>query len=520
MRCERCGAETASSLCPKCSAELSDFPIPASFFSPEESAPRHTFTLSDDAHGQGGFTITTNSLQIEAVSPTAPPEASSAPEPEQVTARPAQQPESVSRRSAASAAPPVRPSQPPQRRPEPAVQRTTSSEPVPNAEGFYMVPYDESLWATLSRIRHRWLLPVLVGAIFVTGMTTGIVMARSAANSKNQPAESAEETAPAETSASADVDDLLTAEMELVYYFRTELLPEYGYIPVDTEITAEQADGIWGVYALGARMTVLRLSEGALRVESYVNENGAIRLENEAVQKNLLQALPENENAVIVGDAGGIYLGSTRIFDAGVGTAESAAPVALCAGRSTGEAAYLFSDYTDIRESVPEQANGWQSLYRTLLTETLRSLAPEDTAYFRLLDVDADDIPELELHQEDAEGGTTEAALYTVADGALRLLTTEDAAVEYACVAGENCFRESVEAADGTYFYWYHIENGAAVRDHTEWFGLMQDEWVYMIDGETYTTEEYAAQRLPAAEQLETEIRYTALTQDAIDSIA
>ena len=72
MKCEKCGAESAGRLCLKCSAEQNELPIPASFFSPEESSGSHTFTLSDDSAGQGGFTITAASLKIEAVSPETP----------------------------------------------------------------------------------------------------------------------------------------------------------------------------------------------------------------------------------------------------------------------------------------------------------------------------------------------------------------------------------------------------------------------------------------------------------------
>lgn len=516
MRCEQCGTETAGRLCPACSTKLSELPIPASFFSPEESAGRHTFTLPEDAPGQGGFTITASALHIEAVSPESPENPPAAPQthtaPKPSPAVPKAQPDAAASQQRTSSAAPSAARSP--RRPEP--QRAVSSEPVPNAEGFYMVPYDESLWATLSRIRHRWLLPVLVGVIFVAGMTTGIVMARSAAGQKEQ---SSAESEPAETTAPVQEEDLLMTETKLVFYFDTELLPEYGYVPVETALAAAQTDGILSVYASGALMTVVRLESGSMYVESYRNENGEIRQNGDAEQTELLRELNAKAELIVTGDANGIYLGSTRISETGLGTAENAAPVTLCICRCTAEGTYLFTDYTDIRANAPEQTADWQQCYAGLLRDTLRTLTDADTASFRLLDLDGDDVPELELHLEHTADYLTVAQLYTVADGALRLLTTESAATEYRCVPGENCFRESADAPEGTYFYWYHLEDGAAVRDHTEWFGTVDEELVYIVDGETYPAAAYAAQHLPDADRLESNVQYTALTEDAIGSL-
>lgn len=511
MKCEICGTESAGRLCLKCQAEQGALPIPASFFSPEESAGRHTFPLPDDnVSSGGGFTIHAQSLQIEAVSSEAPelPELPNIPDIPAPQSRP-QQPQQPKR-----PAPALRPAsaQKTAAAPDTPAPKQVSSEPIQTPQGFYLVPYDESVWATLARIRHKWMLPVIVGVIFVSGLTTGILLARSASE-KRQNAESSAEDSAAETTAppAADnTDDLLT-QSQLLLYFSEELLPQYGYLPENSDVTADRA-GVISVCTAGTQMTVLRLEDGALIAEAYVPDGSSVKQKKKSDPAALAE-LSGSAEAQIIGDANGIYLGSKRIADFGLGTAETEAPRTLCTCRSADSELYQFTDQTGVRDTVPVPEGEWNAAYTSILEDALASLPAGETAQFRLLQIDADDLPELEL-QCTADGATA-AKLYTFSAGEAVLLTA-DAASEYVCVPQENCWRETVAAEDGTFRYWYHLENGAAVRDHTEWFGIVGEDWLYRLDGEEHLFEEYSSYQLPEAEALEKDITYIPLNAETI----
>lgn len=513
MRCEQCGAESEGRLCSRCSAVLTELPIPASFFTPEEAASRHSYAPPSGSAGQSGFVITAASLEIEAVSPESEAETQPLPPAESKPRRTEQSARSAEPHPADTAAAPPRTERPAGKAEPP---RAASSDPIPVAEGFYLVPYDESMWATLSRIRHRWLLPIIVGVIFVAGMTTGIVMARASSKKNNPPADSAAETAPAATTAPVS-DAMQSDESEaLLAYFEAELLTPQGYAPDNKAVPAASADGILSVYTAGQQMTVLSIAEGELHMAVYLCEDGAVQAADDTVYADLLTDIAEMKDAVLIGDSKGIYLGGTRISEVGLGTAENTAPITLCACSIDSTKAYSFADYTGIRERVPDRTRGWLPLYTALLRDTLQSQPQDETAFFRLMEIDADASPELELHV--TEDGVQVTRIYTVSDNKLLLLLT-DITDEYACVPHENSFRGSVEQADGTYYYWYHIEEGAAVLDHAMWFGLQDDEWVYLVDGETFSLEDYAAQYPETEARLETDITYLELTEDAVSRL-
>ena len=506
MKCEKCGAESAGRLCLKCSSEQNELPIPASFFSPEESAGRHSFTLSDDA-GQGGFTITAQSLQIEAVNPEAPE--ASAPLPELTLPEPPKAPEPQQKPS------PAPPKQPQPRRSTPAPAPAAPAEPIQTPQGFYLVPYDESLWATLSRIRHRWLLPVLVGIIFIAGMTFGIMMARSSA--KKHPAEessAAVTTAPPEKPASS-LTAMPIAQMQL--YFAEKLLPEYGCLPNGTEISAADAEGILCAYCAGEQMTVLRLADGSLHIERFVLKNDKVEPGNETVYAEMMQKLTQSDHEItITGNASGIYFGGSSIAEEGLGTAESDAPVTLCVCRKNAEDSFVFTDLTDIRRNIGNPYS-WQSAYSKLLRDTLAKLPEDSSARFRLVKIDGDSTPELELRIR--TGNTTVARLYTAADLALLPLTTGTDASGYDCAPGQNCFREMLFSSEGTVYNWYHIENGKAVRDHTERLTSEDGEWIYYLDGEQCPEETFYTKTEPDASILEEEAVLNDLTEAQIAAL-
>lgn len=512
MRCEQCGAESEGRLCSRCSAVLTELPIPASFFTPEESAARHSYSTPSASAEQSGFVITAASLEIEAVSPESEvrtQQHSPAAEAPRRAEQPA--PDSASQKPKA-AAEPVRTERQPNKAEPP---RTASSDPIPVAEGFYLVPYDESMWATLSRIRHRWLLPIIVGVIFVAGMTTGIVMARAASKKNNPPADSAAETKSPETTAPISDTEQTVDSAALLTYFETELLTPQGYAPDGTAIPPEAADGILSVYIAGRQMTVLSLADGALHMTVYTEQDGSVQTESDTVYADLMQDIADMKDAVLIGDTNGIYLGDTRISEVGLGTAEHTAPISLCAC-SSGEDAYSFTDYTGIRKRVPDRTRGWLPLYTALLRETLQSLPQGEAASFRLLEIDADASPELELRV--IEDGVQVSVLYTVSGNELQQLRV-DIADGFTCVPRENRFRSSSETQEGTYYNWYHLEDGSAVTDHTAWFGMQDDEWVYYSDGEAFSLEDYAARYPEETKGLETDITYFDLTEDTINQL-
>ena len=352
MKCEKCGAESAGRLCLKCSAEQNELPIPASFFSPEESSGSHTFTLSDDSAGQGGFTITAASLKIEAVSPETPetlPELDlpkqPAPAPKQPEA-PAPRPQSVPRRTEAPASAPG----------------NAASEPIQTPQGFYLVPYDESFWATLSRIRHRWLLPVLVGIIFIAGMVFGVMMARS--SGKKQPEPAAETQLPAVTTAPHGQSPMDSARLQL--YFSQEILPQYGYFPVDQEVDS-QPDGIISAACCGKRMTVLRKEGNSIMIDQFELEEKEIRQLDSVEFPNLdVNLVNARQDVTLIGNASGIYFGNVIISDSGVGTSEADPPVSLCICRAVTNSSYFFSDLTGIRDEVEDPAT-WEVQYPALI---------------------------------------------------------------------------------------------------------------------------------------------------------
>lgn len=513
MRCEQCGAESESRLCSRCSAALTELPIPASFFTPEESAARHSYSTPSTNAEQSGFVITAASLEIEAVSPESEPQTQPIPSAAEPPRRAAQPAPNRAPQAQASAAKPARTESLPNKAEPP---RAASSDPIPVAEGFYLVPYDESMWATLSRIRHRWLLPIIVGVIFVAGMTTGIVMARASSKKNNPPADSAAETESSATTAPISDTEQAADSEALLAYFETELLTPQGYAPDGTAIPPEAANGILSVSVAGRQMTVLSLTDGVLHMTVYTEQDGTVQTESDTVYADLMQDIANMKDVVLIGDANGIYLGDTRISEVGLGTAEHTAPISLCACSSSGEDAYSFTDYTGIRERVPDRTRGWLPLYTALLRETLQSLPQGESASFRLSEIDADASPELELRF--TEDGVQVSALYTVLDNELQLLLS-DPADGFACVPRENRFRSSYETQEGVSYKWYHIENGSAVTDHIAWFGMRDGEWVYYEDGEAFSLDDYAERYAAETEGLETNITYYDLTEDAINQL-
>ena len=497
MKCQNCGAESTGALCPKCSAEQSEIPIPASFFSPEESAGRHTFTLSDDAGSSGGFTITAASLQIEAVSPETPE--ASAPLPELDLP---QTPKPAPKQPVPAPEPPKQPAPAPRRTSAAPPAASAAAEPIQTPQGFYLVPYDESLWATLSRIRHRWLLPVLVGIIFIAGMTFGIMMAKSAAKKQPSADNTAVTTAPQDSPAPS-----LMAAAQLKLYFSQELLPKYGYLPSGSEISAE-AEGVLSVFCADKRMTMLRVEADTLKIEQYQYENDKIKALDPVDFPELSKAVANSEQEItIIGNASGIFFGERCIAESGLGTAESDPPATLCVCRKISADSVSYTDLTGIRDDVGD-ASDWEGQYIRLVRSIAAELPQDDSGCYRFVQIDGDDIPELEIRLSHSDG-TASAQLYTFADNAPQLLTTEADAAAYECAPAQNCYRETLNIGSGTGYNWYHIADGKAVCDHTERMAAEDGEWIYYLDGEPCPSDMFYNKTDPDASVLEKNPEFT-----------
>lgn len=446
-----------------------EIPIPASFFADDGEKPQTVFSLPPDTAGKDTFTIRTDSLEFEAVGKTEPPPQTS------------QKPASASRAAAQKNAPPPQPER-----------------------GFYAVPeYDGSLRAALSRIRHKWLVPALVAGIFAFGMTAGILLARSGKPEIASGADaSAENLSRAVSDKSSDDFTELMNEALMLSYVQDRLLPKYGYAAVGEAVSFDKTDGILSVLYGPEQMTVFRCEKGALCVENYIPKNARMnRAETTTYPAFLSDVCSEASALPIIADKNGVSLGGKQIWQQDIGIASGEVTVCTCEKQgdaaSAENAEFLFCDETGIRDEVRANAAGtesnadsttvdWHALYAMKLRAEM-SLNKE--AEFGLLYIDDNDTPELVIRSAD-----TPCRLFTIRNNAVTALLTGSSAETVGCVPFANRYYETGSADDGgirDYFYWCHIENGAAVRDYRRWVsdGSAVPEFEMSDSFETYNTD-------------------------------
>ena len=463
--------EAAPDLPPQ-NGDALEIPIPASFFADDSEKPQTVFSLPSETAGKDTFTIRTDSLEFEAVGKTEPPPQS------------AQKPASASRTAARKSAPPPMPPQP--------------------ERGFYAVPeYDGSLRAALSRIRHKWLVPALVAGIFVFGMTAGILLARSGkpeiAPDADASAENLSRSVAGESS--EDFTELMN-EALMLSYVQDRLLPKYGYAAVGEAVSYDKTDGILSVIYGPEQMTVFRCEKGALCVENYVPKNARMnRAETTTYPAFLSDVCSEASALPITADKNGVSLGGKQIWQQDIGIASGEVTVCTCEKQgdaaSAENAEFLFCDETGIRDEIrantaetqsPADSTtvDWHALYAMKLRAEMTTAKD---AEFGLLYIDDNDTPELVIRSAD-----TPCRLFTIRNNAVTALLTGSSAETVGCVPFANRYYETGSADDGgitDYFYWCHIENGAAVRDYRRWVsdGSAVPEFEMSDSFETYGTD-------------------------------
>ena len=304
----------------------------------------------------GGFTISLQREDVTAITPEQPvPPQRNAPDDNLTSFADDWQPERADQ---------PQPNIPPKHKPvtPPSAPDADAGRQEPAIpEGFFLVPEPEkTAWGNFKRffyklLDYKGLVPALIVLIFVLGFGAGYFIFRSGTSVQ-------EESSTAESSSEAEESSVPVKPAEpdpmLDQYLSLMLLPESPFLPLGETVTAGDANGIISAVNDGEQLTVFRIQNGDLQIDTYASSDGTVsRVRGTTCREFLKQVYDASGTVTVTADGSGVYLDGKQIWKHGLRENAAQVTVFTCMKQTDAEhwdrASYLFTDSTNIRTAMP-----------------------------------------------------------------------------------------------------------------------------------------------------------------------